>query len=237
MWPAKKRRYSETLVFVPFYGGAQPQLKRHVDFVNALGFDAFTFDLYSKSILFKYPMSFDGQVGLKHLYTDQVEKVLNHISGLKIVYAFSNPAASAIEAMSRRSCYEISGLVCDSGPARKVLASIYNLIFDKESRRGIRKTLLSPALAIGWSWKFHNDLPGHLDRFPKGFKILSVRGWKDQLIPPEQIDAVFEPHPLLDWRKLSLPQAGHLNGLRDFESDYKPGVESFLKEIATSFAR
>ncbi len=34
------------------------------------------------------------------------------------------------------------------------------------------------------------------------------------------------------WKKLSLPEAGHLNGLRDFPSEYKPAVEDFLNQFS-----
>jgi hypothetical protein len=46
------------------------------------------------------------------------------------------------------------------------------------------------------------------------------------------IDKVFEPHGQIDWQKLSLPQAGHLNGLKDFREEYAPVVAQFLKEIS-----
>ena len=67
------------------------------------------------------------------------------------------------------------------------------------------------------------------------FPIFSIRGWKDNLIPPQDIDRHFEPHKNLDWRKLSLPDAGHLNGLRDFESEYIGPLTKFLKEFSSPF--
>lgn len=79
----------------------------------------------------------------------------------------------------------------------------------------------------------HKDVHDQLATFPKGFRILSIRGWKDMLIPPNHIDGIFERHANLDWRKLSLPKAGHLNGLKDFREEYIAGLAPFLDEVAT----
>ncbi|MEN0057697.1 MAG: hypothetical protein AAGB31_02590, partial [Bdellovibrio sp.] len=95
------------------------------------------------------------------------------------------------------------------------------------------KLILTPLLSVGWSPYFHKDLAAHLRTFPAGFKILSIRGWKDPLIPPGHIDEIFEPHTHLEWTKLSLPEAGHLTGLRDFRQEYTPSVTRFLQSVAT----
>jgi hypothetical protein len=93
------------------------------------------------------------------------------------------------------------------------------------------KLLATPAVAFGWSPKLNSDIRFDLNSFPEGFPLLSIRGWRDRLIPPNDIDKVFDHHTNLNWKKLSLPEAGHLNGLRDFPSEYKPGVEDFLNQF------
>ncbi|MNL39038.1 hypothetical protein D3C87_1612920 [compost metagenome] len=92
---------------------------------------------------------------------------------------------------------------------------------------------LTPLMSMGWSPFLHRDISKDLSIFPKGFKILSIRGWKDKLIPPSHIDEVFDPHPQLNWQKLSLPEAEHLTGLRDFKDDYIPTVKRFLESVGT----
>jgi hypothetical protein len=136
--------------------------------------------------------------------------------------------------MARRYCSDTIAMVCDSGPTARFLPSAFNL-YEQEYKMKFwpLRMLVTPPLALLWSPHMHKDLGPQLDSFPNGFPILSIRGWKDKLIPPQDIDLVFEPHKQLDWTKLSLPEAEHLKGLKDFPSDYKPAVEKFLTRVAT----
>lgn len=233
LFEATNKKFEEIIFFVHFYEGSKALLKKHIEFVNDLGFDALAFNLIEFKNFITNPISRKKFLGIKHVYADQIESLLNSTSRKKIIFAFSNPCASAIEAMYYRNCTDIKGLICDSGPSDKLLSSFFRLFY-KYKQNGIftsiSKTILCP---LFWSQFLHNDINKHLNSFPPGFPILSIRGWKDELIPPDQIDQVFEGHPQLSWRKLSLPMAGHLNGLKDFTEPYTAGVEKFLKEIAT----
>lgn len=234
---ARNKRYEELIFFVHFYEGKKKQLLRHIKFVNELGFDAFAFQLKGthKDIVSWRPLlSSKGVFGVKHVYADQIETLLNVIPGKKIIFSFSNPTASAIEAMARRRCSDTPALICDSGPSARFLESALSLATHEYKIRPFPlRWALTPLLSAGWSPFFHKDLKKDLDTFPQDFKILSIRGWKDKLIPAKHIDEVFEPHAQLAWTKLSLPEAEHLTGLRDFKEEYKPAVERFLKSIAT----
>ncbi|RYZ82360.1 MAG: hypothetical protein EOP06_21835, partial [Proteobacteria bacterium] len=53
-FPARNKKFSETVLFVPFYGAAQRELARHVKFVNDIGYDAVTFDLEKTSGLLDF---------------------------------------------------------------------------------------------------------------------------------------------------------------------------------------
>lgn len=233
---SRSKKYEELIFFVHFFEGKKKQLLRHVKLVNDMGFDAFTFQMKGthkdiKSL--QLPISAKGRFGIKHIYADQIEALLNLIPGKKIIFAFSNPSASAIEAMARRHCSDTVALICDSGPSARFIPSAFNLYTHEFKISPLPLRLaLTPVLSIGWSLFLHKDIHQHLSSFPKGFKVLSIRGWKDLLIPPQHIDEVFEPHTQLDWTKLSLPEAGHLTGLRDFRSDYIPSLERFLKSAA-----
>ena len=231
--PAQAKRFEETIIFVPFFGAKKSQLKRHTEFVAQLGFDSVVFDLRSKI----EPNLFSAQsgFGFKHIWADQIEKILNEVPGRKIVFSFSNPSASAIEAISRRHASDIAGLICDGGPAANLLVSMVNY-YKFESP--ITLFPLRWAAAVGgslvWHPRFTQAMFDDLKKLPERFQVLSIRGWKDPLIPPDQIDAVFEPHHHLDWSKLSLIKGAHLNGLKDFRSEYAPGVSHFLESIATA---
>lgn len=254
LFKSKDKKFEETILFVPFFNSEQRELARHVRLVNELGYDCLTFTLHKTPAIldfsqgwwtplkkwreiqdtWKLPISSQMKFGLKHVYADQIENLLNLLPGKKIVYAFSNPGGAAIEALARRLCVDVTGAIFDSGPSGKFVASFLNLCkYEWKLRSPPLRYVIAPLLSYAWSPYLHHDLAKELEAFPKGFKILSIRGWKDLLIPPDHIDAVFEPHPELDWRKLSLPEAGHLRGLRDFREEYVPAVTRFLAEVST----
>ncbi|OYZ23032.1 MAG: hypothetical protein B7Y39_06625 [Bdellovibrio sp. 28-41-41] len=230
---SQKKRFEEVVFFVHFYDGSKTQMKRHIDLVNDLGFDAFAFNLRSKSAFLINPISRKKVPGIKHIWADQISDLLNLIPQKKIIYSFSNPSSSAIEAMADRNNTDTVAMICDSGPSNQFLGSAFQL-FQHLKKDGLiasfTKTIVTPLI---WSPYLHSDMHPQLDTFPKGFKILSIRGWKDPLIPPDHIDGTFERHANLDWRKLSLPKAGHLNGLKDFRDEYIAGLKPFLEEVGT----
>lgn len=227
---SSNKRSDALIFFVHFYRGNKKVLKRHIEAVNKLGFDAFAFNMRdSVKSLKDFPLSTSGQFGLKHCLADQIERMLNLLPEKKIVFSFSNPTAAAIEAMYRRNCSDILGLIADSGPSGKYMQSAFNLFNSEKKIKFLPiRFAVTPLFSMAWSPHLHKDLHTHLSSFPAGFPILSIRGWKDELIPPDHIDAVFEPHSNLDWTKLSLPEARHLTGLRDFAEEYEHTLGHFL---------
>lgn len=232
---AEKKKFAETVLLVPFFEGKIPALRRHVEFLNELGFDCVAFELHDQIALDgRNIFSSDFSFGMKHVWSDQIERMLNEIPGKKIVFSFSNPSASAIEAIARRHAQDVTCLVCDSGPSGDFVKSLVNFFtYYKPLKTSPLRLLASATVSFLWHPKFSATIQDDLAQLPEGFRILSIRGWKDKLITPDMIDKVFEPHPHLYWQKLSLPQAGHLNGLKDFAEDYSPAVSEFLFSTAT----
>jgi hypothetical protein len=226
-----------TVLFVPFFGGSKPALKQHIEFVESLGFKTEFVDL-EFSLLRIIAKPFSAQTlhfGMKALWADQIEVALNRISGNKIIYSFSNPTAGAIEAIGRRTAHDILGLVADGGPSGELWSSLLSYYTHEKPIRFLPAKYLAATLsALLLSPELNHLNDKDLAKFPEGFRLLSVRGWKDPLISPRQIDLIFEPHKQLAWQKLALPDGGHLNGLKDFREDYAPAVEQFLKDLLRS---
>ncbi len=236
LFKASVKKHEALIFFVHFYKGHKKALRRHIKFVNELGYDAYAFNLKdSASDHYGIPFSnVSKKFGLKHALADQIEQHLNLVKNYrqKVVFSFSNISACAIEAMARRKTNDLVALITDSGPSFNFLTSAYNLYTHSIKIPFLPLRLLAtPVLAYGWSLELHKNIHADLKQLPKNFPVLSIRGWKDPLIKPTDIDEVFEPCKNLSWEKLSLPEAAHLNGLRDFPNDYKPSVEAFLKQI------
>lgn len=232
IFKAKDKKSDALIFFVHFYNGHKKAMLRHIRFVNQLGYDAYAFNLRDQMKQhFMLPYSpISKKFGMKHALADQIEEHLDLLSDYKtkIMFAFSNVAACAIEVMARRPDINFKSMICDSGPTLDFLKSAYNLYAYAEPTP--LRALTAPLFALAWSKDMHKDLHSDLRKLRSEFPVLSIRGWKDKLISPAGIDQVFEPCHNLVWQKLSLPEAQHLTGLRDFPNEYKPVVEEFLKQ-------
>lgn len=235
LFKSSNKKYEETVLLVPFFQGKKINLKRHIDWLNEIGFDCVFFDLKDEWHEVGFHLfTKDNRFGMKHVWTEQIETVLGEIHGRKIIFSFSNPSASAIETIARCGAKDIAGFLCDSGPSGSLNESMIRYFTVEEPIPFYPvKWVASWAVTLLWHPNFKKVIHQDLKKFPKGFRVLSIRGWADPLITPQMIDQLFEPHSQIDWQKLSLPQAGHLNGLKDFRDQYVEPVERFLKEIST----
>lgn len=235
---SKKKPGSPLIFFVHFYGGHQKVLKRHINLVNDLGYDAFCFNMPNFKQLEISPFSFlkkksssplfvNGNFGMKHLYADMIRFYLKQIPGPKIVFSFSNPSASVLEVLAEDcEAFEVKGLICDSGPSLAFLRSAWNLAIAQEHQPWLF-TLFSGS----WSWKFHLDLPGQVARLPKNFPVLSIRGGKDSVIPAWHIEKAFKSVTQLNLDIALLPEAGHLDGLKRFPGIYLEKLQPWLLKV------
>ncbi|MGZ3691174.1 MAG: hypothetical protein ACXVAX_06710 [Pseudobdellovibrio sp.] len=236
LFKAPQKKSEHLIFFAHFFKGHKKVLKRHVELVNELGYDAYVFNLRDDMSDHQYlPYSYVSEkFGMKHALADQIEEHLNLLPEYKtkIVFAFSNVAACAIEAMARRDEKDVIALICDSGPGAAFIYSSYKLVEQQFHVKSLPLKLLgTPLVMLAWSSEMHKDVPADLKKFPEGFPILSIRGWKDKLISPSHIDQIFEPHKNLHWVKLALPEAGHLTGLKEYPNEYRSGLVNFLESL------
>ncbi|MCC2680121.1 MAG: hypothetical protein K0R29_2697 [Pseudobdellovibrio sp.] len=234
LFKAKTKKSDILIFFVHFFKGHKKALRRHIELVNELGYDAYAFNLRTDFVDHYYvPYSeVSEKFGMKHALADQIEENLDELPEYKkkIVFAFSNVAGSAIEVLARRKEDDVVGLICDSGPGAAFVMSSYKLVQEQLKVKFLPfKLMATPMIMLGWSKDMHKDIPVDLKKLPDGFPVLSIRGWKDKLISASSIDKIFEPAKNIHWTKLALPEAGHLTGLRDFPHEYRAGVSGFLE--------
>jgi hypothetical protein len=236
----ESKRFEEQIVFVPFYGAHKKQMARHREFVKSLGFDSFIIEhsFHPHRRLGKIPISRDRHWGVKHLWADEIEATLDAIKGPKIVYAFSNPASCAIEAIGRRRQMDVKALICDSGPFFYFRHCNSNrLLYEEKIVSPVKRLLANTLQNMFWSSNHDETLRQSLELLPERFRILSVRGGQDLIVPPWAIDAAFRDQRHLDLEILTLPEAGHLRGLKEFPNIYKTKVSAFLSENATTLIK
>ncbi len=150
------------------------------------------------------------------------------------MYAFSNPAAAAIDAIVRRGAKDIKGIVTDSGPFGQMVRCSWNLLTHEYNIKN--RLLRIPAtgfLSTLWGIDHTKCLHDDISQLPKDFPVLSIRGWEDKLVPVSAIDDAYESVGHLKYETLALPKGEHLKGLKDFPEDYKPKVARFLEKSAT----
>jgi hypothetical protein len=240
-YPTTKKLFSESVLFVPHYGGSLGSMKRHIQMVNDLGFDAYAFPSakIDKHQVKKFALAPNTKFGLVEIWADQVEQVLNHIEGKKIVFSFSSPSYGVVKALARRNCVDVKAWLCDGGPwYGHAWLSIWNYFTHADPiENPVVKAFASTLTVYLWGFGFQEEYRKELKQFSNEFPVLSIRGWKDPMVPAKNIEAGFEGMDNLDLYVLGLPEAGHLNGLRDFRQEYAPRVKQFLERFANRISK
>lgn len=237
--PAPDKQFKETVVFVHHFGGSVLTSKRHQQYYNGLGFDCVAFDMPYHDLErtpLKRKTAQDFVRGIRHAWADRIEDVLRSIDGPIIVHSFSMVGGSALEAMARTRGKNITAWIGEGGPFLQVNACYWNYMnrFHKEAWAPVRLAGVAGSfLAMGiYNYKAH--VKGYFRLIPNRLPILSIRAWQDELVPISAIDEFFEQGENLNLEILSLPEADHLQGLKEFPEDYKPRLEKFLSRISTA---
>lgn len=223
-----------TVVLVHNMWGNHRILARHVELFNSLGYTCVTFNLYqASSIKDPHPFGWRGPLGFMHQrWVEQISDVLDSIDGKKIIFAMSGPSISAILAASERS--DITHLICDSGPFKEIWSCTYRLFTQIwYMPTALFRALVTTVSLLIWGPNAFTRSQRALQKWNTSVPILSIRGEKDPLVFPENIDGIFKDHKKLDVTILQLPEAHHLDALKMFPELYREKVESFLKKKNT----
>lgn len=233
---APERHFEEVALFVHHYEGHRASVRKHQEFLAELGMDSVAFTLsfpQTPKWLSKVAHIENYYYQLRNRWSEEISDMLKAIPAPKILYTFSFPSAPALQALAEmQSRSQIRTWICDGGPFLMNFKCFWNYYTKHEK---VKNPLFSASrLALGLfglqTWSLATDLKLALQQLPEGFPILSIRSWQDPLVPIEAIDAVFRGQSHLQLETLTLPEAGHIDGLQRFPLDYKPRVEKFLRQ-------
>lgn len=233
MFKPKKKQFKETVVFFHHYGGHKKQLRRHIQFVNQLGFQAFAFHLF--------PQPFQGTFSLlkkPHLYfttlntrwKKQMLKVLSLIPEKKILFCFSFSCNTAAQALPQTS--NVQAVVFDGGPFAQFFQSGWRYLSYQEI---ISNPLLRSLILIPWNafcgffflkYKIHQGLK----KWPARLPVLSFQAVQDKLAPPDFINNILKKHPHLNLSFCSIDHVQHLQGMKLQPELYQKKLKNFLTQ-------
>lgn len=240
---AAEKKFNEVIVFVHHYGGNKRSFRRHIEWVNELGFDAITFDLPLSQVtdVRLRALPFDKQLnfGLRYVWAQKIEQVLGAIADKKIIYSFSSPSSAALSVIAKRHAVDITALVCDGGPFVDIAGGIDNYLreFNLHNLKKYADVRRFYSKAIAWLIgvkKYDVEMAVALAELPQNFAICSIRAAKDPLVTVDMIERFFDLHKdNYALTKIDLPLSGHLTGLKDEPEIYKKLVGDFLVGHAT----
>ncbi len=236
-FPSPHKKYREVVILVHHFGGNKHTLKRHQQFYNDLGFDCVGFNLSFQNIhnLNKWPLTADFKFGPRAVWVEEVERILNAVSGPKIIVSFSFPSIAVAQAIARRWASDIRAWMTEGGPFVQVWRCYWNYVGIEMKIKNpvLRASLATLSYEILAGAKVEADLRDALQKFPAGFPILSIRGWQDPLVPLSALEAAFNEPYKSSLQTLSLPHSGHIDGIKRDAEEYKGSIETFLKKYST----
>lgn len=233
-WPFDGRLYSAarspTVIFVPHFGGTRATSRRHRVLVNELGYHAFAFNLGLNVVPSTAKEVWAAtREDMVARWSRELECVCEAIEGPKVIYSFSFPSISFAAMMARKRRRDVVGWICDGGPFFNLWGNFWKLrsheyVIANPAQRLASVTLgymlmrgpLYAGRALQWM-EAVRDVP-----------TLSIRSGHDLLVPEATIDRLFEGHSP---KRVLIPEAGHLQGLKVAPDTYGQAVSEFLTSV------
>lgn len=219
------------------FGGSPISLARHLLLANEMGFDAVAFQLkFNRITLMQFPpVTRNYRFGAPEVWAEQISDILASIPERKVLFSLSSPGSGALLSIARRNPQDIIGWICDGGPFAQIQRCLWNLFTHEYTVANpvtrIAKTRFAVHLLGGRRYKKTCD--DALSLIPPRFPILSIRAWKDKLVPMQAIEEFFAGAKQLQLEVFSMPEVGHLQGLSRSPKEYKLRVQKFLQGICT----
>lgn len=212
--------------------GNRNTFHRHIKLLNSWGFDVVTFDLYyGNTSAAVSPWGITGVFQFVYRgWVRQIQDVLDSFDGPKIVFSMSGPSMSGLIACEGR--VDIVKYVCDGGPFAKLWKCTLRMMEQQSKIPTVFLRIVSTTLAtLYWGPQAYGFLNRALNSWPSDRPLLSIRGLKDPIVPPDNIAAIFTPHPHLPLTVCEIPEGQHLDGLKSFPEIYTQALERFLLKV------
>ncbi len=220
-------------VLVHHYGGNNKTLYRHIKLVNSLGYTAVSFELEGahNQKLFLPPISKKFKWGLRYMWADRIEEILNLVSGEKVIFTLSNPSFSVLDAVYRINAKDIKAIICDGGPFLDIIRCYLNLFTYAFKYNFFLRSLQLFFGAIYWNplnYKAHAKK--YIKSFDQKVPLLSIRAENDMLVPVKSIDkclATYNPELIT---RVLVKGVGHLMGIKKEKIFYRQCIIDFLRK-------
>lgn len=236
MFEPSNQKFEEVVIFVHYYGGHKKNLKKHIQFVNDLGFRAFVFNLFpqpfkgSSSIL-KNPRFYFSRLGQR--WIQEISEVVKLIPDKKIFFCFSFSCNTISLLLPKIS--QVQAVVFDGGPFAQPFKNSWLYLSHQERVHNIFLRFLT---VFFWILLFgllnlKSKIKKSLSQLPQGFPVLSFQGLSDKLVPPSSIQNILHPQTHLNLTEVQLEKTQHLQGIKSQSDVYQNHLKNFLLKVAT----
>lgn len=236
MFHPEQKKFEEIIVFVHWYGGHKKQLRRHIQFVNQMGFRAFAFNLFPQPFKGSWKLLKNPKTYFKTLVSRWSQQVLEVLSGLqkekKILFGFSFGCNVVTQVFVKIP--HTTAVVFDGGPFSGFENSWRYLSYQES----IKNPFLKSLAVLPWSlfcgfFSLRLKMYKALKSWPADLPVLSFRVIKDKLVPPDSINKILKSQTHLNQTVVLIPYVQHLQGMK-FQPDlYKKNLEKFLLKHGT----
>lgn len=236
--PAHKK-FEEVIVFIHWYGGHKKQLRRHIQFVNKLGFRALAFNLFPQPFKDSWQLLRNPKAYFKALVSIWSRQILTALSNIqkekKILFGFSFGCNVITQVFSKIP--HTTAVVFDGGP----FAGLENSWRYLSYQEPVKNPLLRFLAVLPWSlfcgfFTLRLKIYFALKKWPAGLPVLSFRAIEDKLVPPDSIEKILKSQSHLNKTVVLIPKIQHLQGLKLQPDLYKKALEKFLLKHSTPCA-
>ena len=232
-----KQKFKEVIIFTHHYGGHKKQMRRHIEFVNQMGFKAFAFNLF--------PQPFKGSFSLLKIPTFYIsplqprwKKQIFDVAQCfrdepKIFFSFS--FSCNVTSQMVHKIPKVQAVIFDGGPFAQFFKNAWRYLSHQEV---VSNPILRALMLLPWNFfcgfyllKF--NIHQSMKKWPSGFPLLSYQATQDKLVPPDTTNEIIKKHKHLKTQIVTLNQVQHLQGMKLQTEEYQRTLKDFLQKNST----